>query len=102
MFIVAQLFTSLAVLCSMIFKVLYVLLVVRIVLSWFVTDSYNEVVSALIRVTDPILLPFRKLPLQIGGLDLSPIFAFIVLQFLDSFIVGVLRGLAYKFGGGAI
>ena len=100
MFILGQLFASLAVLFSMLFKVIYFLLVVRIILSWFQVGPYSDIAGILYRITDPILLPFRRLPLRIGMIDLSPILAFLVLSFLDSFVVGVLRQLAYQFGAG--
>ena len=100
MFILAQLFSSLALLFSMIFKILYFMLVIRIILSWFPVDPYNSVVSTLIQVTDPLLAVFRKIPLRVGMLDLSPIFAFLVLAFLDRFVVGVLSSLAYRFASG--
>lgn len=97
MFILGQFFASLAILFSMIFKVIYFLLVIRIIISWFRVDTFSEPISILYKITDPILLPFRKLPLQIGMVDFSPIIAFIVVTFLDSFIVGVFQRLAYQF-----
>ena len=98
MFILGQFFASLAVLFSMLFKVIYFLLVIRIILSWFQISPFSEAVSILYRITDPILLPFRKLPLQIRMIDFSPILAFVLLTFLDHFIVGIFRQLAYQFG----
>jgi len=97
MFILGQLFSSLALLFSMIFKILYFLLVIRIILTWFAVNPYNEIVQILYKVTDPILMPFRRLPLRIGMIDLSPILAFIVLAFVSNFVVGILTQLAYKF-----
>lgn len=98
MFILSQLFTSLALLFNMIFNVLYFLLVVRIILSWFGVNPYNEIVQILFKITEPILAPFKRLPLHIGMVDFSPIIAFIVLAFLRNFIVGLLTQLAYRFG----
>lgn len=100
MFVFGQLFSSLAVLFSMIFKVLYFLLVIRIILSLFQVNPYSDIVSTLYQITDPILLPFRRLPLQIGMIDFSPLVAFLLIGFLDSFLVGVLKQLAYQFGVG--
>lgn len=97
MFILGQFFASLAVLFSMLFKIMYFLLVLRIVLSWFRVDSFSELVNILYKITEPILVPLRKLPLQVGGIDFSPIIAFILLSFLDRFIVGILQQLAYRF-----
>jgi YggT family protein len=81
----------------MIFTVLYFLLVIRIILSWFGANPYNEIVNILYRITEPILMPFRRLPLQAGGIDFSPIVAFIVLSFLRTFIVGLLTQMSYRF-----
>jgi len=97
MLILAQLFSSLAMLFSMVFKMLYFLLVIRILLSWFRPDPFNEIVSAIYRITDPLLIPFRRLPLQYSGIDFSPILVFLLISFLDSFVVGTLRGLAIQF-----
>ncbi|PIQ86481.1 MAG: YggT family protein [Candidatus Omnitrophica bacterium CG11_big_fil_rev_8_21_14_0_20_45_26] len=100
MFIVGQLFASLAVLFHMLFNIIYFLLVIRIVLSWFVRDSYSELITTLYRITDPILMPFQRLPLQVGMIDFSPIVAFLILQFLETFVVRVLTTLAVQFGAG--
>ena len=101
MFILAQLFSSLALLFSMIFKILYFMLTIRIILSWFPVDPYNQVVSTLYQMTDPILAAFRRLPLQVGMIDFTPILAFLAIAFLDHFVVGILTQLAYKFAGGS-
>ncbi|MBL7068491.1 MAG: YggT family protein [Candidatus Omnitrophica bacterium] len=98
MFILGQLFSSLALLFNMIFNVIYFLLVIRIILSWFGVNRYNELVQILFRITEPILAPFRRLPLQMGAMDFSPIIAFIILAFLRNFVVGLLTQLAYRFG----
>jgi YggT family protein len=99
MIILAQLFSSLALLFSMIFKILYFLLVARIIVSWFSVDPYNSLVNALVQITDPILAPLRRIPLQAGMVDFTPILAFLILAFLDNFIVGILTRLAYQFAG---
>ncbi|MFH1752866.1 MAG: YggT family protein [Candidatus Omnitrophota bacterium] len=98
MFILGQLFASLALLFNMLFNVIYFLLVVRIILSWFSVSPYNEIVQILYKITEPILAPFRRLPLHMGAIDFSPILAFIVIAFLRNFVVGVLSQLAYRFG----
>lgn len=97
MFILGQFFNSLALLFNMLFSIIYFLLVVRIIMSWFSVNPYNEIVQVIYRITEPILAPFRRLPLQIGMIDLSPILAFILLSFLNSLIVGILRQLATRF-----
>ena len=98
MFILSQIIQSLALLVSLVFNVVYFILVIRIILSWVNPDPYNEIVQIIHRVTDPILLPFRKLPLNVGGIDFSPIVAFIVLAVLKNFIVNVLYQIAARLG----
>jgi len=98
MVIIQELISSLVVLGNIFFTILYWLLVARIVLSWFGVNPdtmSNELLGALYQVTDVILRPFRRLPLQIGLFDLSPIVAFVALQFLQRLLV---LGL-YSLGG---
>ena len=99
MFVLSQLIQSLALLVSLVFNILYFLLVVRIILSWVSPDPYNEIVQIIYRITDPLLLPFRRLPLQAGGIDFSPIVAFLVLSVLRNFIVNILYEISYRLGG---
>lgn len=97
MVIIQELIQSLVTLVNIFFTILYWLLVARIVLSWFGVNpdtTFNELLGALYQVTDVILRPFRRLPLQIGLLDLSPIVAFIALQFVQRMLVRALYGLA--------
>lgn len=98
MFIANELIRSVLSLVSIFFTILYWMLVIRIMLSWCGVSPYthsNELLGALYQVTDYILRPFQRLPLQVGTLDLSPIVAFVALQFLQSVIVHIL----YRLGG---
>ena len=85
-------------LVSLVFNILYFVLVIRIILSWVNADPYNEIVQVIYRITDPILAPFRRLPLQIGAMDFSPIVAFLVLSVLKNFMVNILYHIAYRLG----
>lgn len=90
MFIATELVRALIALVNIFFTILYWILVIRIVLSWFgihPATTYNELLGALYQVTDYILLPFRKLPLRIGMIDFSMIVAFVALQFLQRVII---------------
>lgn len=90
MVIVHELIASLVMLVNIFFTILNWLLVARIVLSWFGVNpytSFNDAVGALYQITDVILAPFRKLPLQIGLFDFSAVVAFIALQFVQRLVV---------------
>jgi len=67
----------------------FYLLIVRILLTWFPTVEWmNQVQSFLSPITDPYLNIFRSFIPPIGGMDLSPILAILVLQL----VVGLLPG----------
>ncbi|MBD3426205.1 MAG: YggT family protein [Candidatus Omnitrophica bacterium] len=98
MFVLSEIIRSLALLISLLFNVVYFILIIRIILSWVNPDPYNEIVQIIYRISEPILAPFRRLPLQMGAIDFSPILAFIVLSVLRNFIVNLLYSIAYRMG----
>ncbi|NEP36883.1 YggT family protein [Moorena sp. SIO3B2] len=62
-------------------KIYLVLLIVRILLTWFQTmDWANQIASVLSPITDPYLNIFRSFIPPLGGIDFSPILAIFVLQ----------------------
>jgi len=65
-------------------NIYFVLLIIRILLSWFPNvDWYNQPFATLSQLTDPYLNLFRSLIPPLGGIDFSPILAFIVLQIVS-------------------
>ncbi len=63
------------------------LLIIRVLLSWFPNlDFSNPIISNLTAITDPYLNIFRGIIPPLGGLDLSPILAFLLLNFSESLI----------------
>jgi uncharacterized protein YggT (Ycf19 family) len=70
--------------------------VLSLVFSLGVRVPYNRVVNGsmdfLRDVSEPFLRIFRRLPLQIGPLDLSPMVAIIVLQIGGGIIVNLVAG----------
>ena len=60
------------------------LLIVRVLLTWFPSiDWSNGALSALCSITDPYLNIFRGVIPPIGGFDISPLLAFLLLNFLE-------------------
>jgi YggT family protein len=70
--------------------------VLSLIFSLGVRMPYNRVVSGLMDflrdVSEPFLRLFRRLPLRIGPLDLTPMAAIIVLQIGGGIIVGLISG----------
>ncbi|MDX2099740.1 MAG: YggT family protein [Leptolyngbyaceae cyanobacterium bins.59] len=70
-----------------------VLLVIRILLSWFPVDWYSAPFSILGQLTDPYLNLFRRIIPPLGGLDFSPILAILVLQLIQQAVLPVANSL---------
>jgi YggT family protein len=76
-------------------NIYFLVLVVRVLLSWFPNlDWSNPVLSSVSAITDPYLNVFRGIIPPVGGLDLSAILAFIVLQLVTQLLGGVSASLA--------
>lgn len=52
---------------------------IRIILSWISQGGYNPATAIITTLTEPVLRPFRRLVPPLGGFDISPIFAIILL-----------------------
>ena len=65
---------------------------VRIILSWIAPGQINPATAIITTLTEPVLRPFRRLLPPLGGFDISPIFAIILLVAL-TIIVGGLKPL---------
>ena len=61
-------------------NMIFFVILIRIILSGVSPHSYNPVTTMLATIAEPILRPFRQLVPPIGGLDISPIFAIVLLQ----------------------
>jgi YggT family protein len=95
MFILANLVEALAAVINMLLTFYMWIVIARAVISWVNPDPYNPIVRFLYRVTEPVLYRLRRaLPLNAGGIDFSPILVFVVILFLQRFLVQSLYDLA--------
>jgi YggT family protein len=63
------------------------LLILRVLLTWFPTiEWYNQPFAALTQITDPYLNLFRSVIPPLGGMDLSPMLAILLLQVVGGLI----------------
>lgn len=77
------------------------ILIFSVALSWLiafgVVNTYNQLVSTFneffIRVTEPALMPIRRMLPDLGGLDISPVvlilFIWFIRQVLSRFVIAV-------------
>ncbi|EFA73120.1 YggT family protein [Cylindrospermopsis raciborskii CENA303] len=67
-------------------------LIVRVLLTWFPQINwYNQPFAALSQVSDPYLNLFRNIIPSLGGIDISPILAFLVLNIVSSLLENLSR-----------
>ena len=76
------------------FRVMEILLLIRILMSWIPNLPYNAFTAFIYDITEPLLRPFRSL-LAIGPIDFSPIIAFLLLGLVEQLVVQLLVGIIY-------
>lgn len=70
-------------------KIYFWSLIVMIVASWVAPGSGHPALVLINQIVEPIMKPFRKLLPPMGGLDLSPILAFLAIQVLEVVVKGL-------------
>jgi len=68
--------------------VLTIAIIIRALLSWFPNiDPRNPLVEFIVAITEPILVPIRAVMPRIGMIDLTPMIAIILLQFIGRVLI---------------
>jgi len=82
---------ALAGLLDMVLTLVMFVVIARAVLSWVSPDPHNPIVRIINQISEPILFPIRRNVPYLGGMDLSPIIALMVIFFLQTFLVQSLQ-----------
>jgi YggT family protein len=98
MFVVANLITAVAKVLEITLTILYWLILIRALLSWVNPDPFNPIVQFLYKTTEPFLNLVKKIfPFCfIGGIDISPVIAFLIIFFTQLFVVRTLMDIGYR------
>lgn len=86
---------ALIALFSLFLNILFYAMIISVILSWVAPGSHNPGAELVAQITEPVLAPFRRIIPNLGGLDISPIFAFIVIQLLQSWLIPRLAYFAF-------
>ena len=78
---------ALIALFSLFLNIIFWAMIISVILSWVAPGSHNPGAELVAQITEPVLAPFRRIIPNLGGLDISPIFAFIVIQLLQSWLI---------------
>ncbi len=74
-------------------KIFFFALIISVILSWVAPGSHNPGAELVNQICEPALAPFRKILPNLGGLDISPILAFIVLKLIDMLVINNLAAM---------
>lgn len=97
MFVLANLVSAAAQILSILLTIMYWLILIRALISWVNPDPTNPIVQFLHTATEPVLDPLRRvIPTWRMGLDLSPLVAFLLIVFIQKFLVTTLMDLSLR------
>lgn len=72
---------------------LYVVaILLRLLLQWVRADFYNPMCQFLVRITNPVLIPFRRVIPAIGRVDTASIVVMLLLEAMGVFLIASLGG----------
>lgn len=95
MFVLGNFVNAAAGLIDFVLTIYMWIIIARAVISWVDADPYNPIVRFIYDVTEPPMRKIRQLiPLNMGGIDLTPMALILVIMFLQNFLVPSLRQFA--------
>ena len=69
-------------LVAMLLWTYFILIIAEVILSWVGQHFRHPIVPLIYQLTGPVLRPIRRIIPPIGGIDLSPLFALVIIRFL--------------------
>lgn len=75
---------------SLFLKIFFYALIISVILSWVAPGSSNPGAQLTYQICEPLLAQIRKVLPDLGGIDISPIFAFIAINLIERFVLGSL------------
>ena len=67
----------------MIVKIYFWSVIAVVVVSWIAPGSNHPAIQLIAQITEPVMRPVRRVMPSMGGLDLSPIVVFLILNILS-------------------
>ena len=72
---------------SLFLKIIFWSMIISVILSWVAPGSRSPGAELVYQIIEPVLAPFRRWIPNLGGLDISPIFAFIAIQLIQGWVI---------------
>ncbi len=97
MFVFANFLSAIAAVLGMVLWLYMWIVIARAIVSWVSPDPRNPIVRFLYNATEPLLYRVRRaVPVFAAGIDFSPLIVIAGIYFLQIFLVGSLRDLAFQ------
>jgi YggT family protein len=77
-------------LLNSIFWLLNLAVLLRVLFSWINPDPRNALVHLIYQITEPILAPLRRYIPSLGGLDITPMIALLLLELLHRLLIDLI------------
>jgi len=91
--------TALAFLVQTVFGFYILAVILRFLLQWVRADFYNPLVQFLVRITNPLLVPLRRIIPGYRGLDLAAVVLAFALQAVEMLLITLLLSQPIGAGG---
>ncbi len=85
---------SIADLVSLFLSIFLIAILIQVILSWINPGIYNPVIGLVNTLATPALRPIQKLIPPVGGIDLSPLFAMLMIMVAKMLIIAPIMNLA--------
>jgi YggT family protein len=89
----AALLVGLAETLGLVLWIAFALILVRVILSFIQPAGHSPALPIIVQLTEPVLAPLRRVLPGLGGLDLSPLFAMLMISLARVLIIAPLTDL---------
>ncbi len=97
MFVVGNLFSSIAYILDFLLNLYFWVIFARAVLSWIRPDPYNPIVRTICRLVDPVTYKIsRIIPTRFGMVDVAPFILMLLIFFVQKFLVATLLDIGMR------
>ena len=79
-------------LISVIFGFIILMVMLRFILQWARADFYNPISQFIVKISDPMLKPLRRIIPGIAGMDMASILLMLILKFVELLLVLAISG----------
>jgi len=79
-------------LINVVFGFFILMIMLRFLLQWARADFYNPISQFIVKLSDPMLKPFRRIIPGLGGVDVASIVLLLSLKFIELLLTLLLNG----------